>query len=274
MAHFFLDESKSAGPTSILALVVMEEDARQELSKILALPDPTKFNPDAYTLLYREDGNQLKNPEYSFRRVQRAYFSNFTFTGEIRNKVDSVLNDISKLNFKILLTIYSPSLAQTIGWSQPDLKNYHTRHLILHCISEFRQDLTRNSIVNADHGFYSSKNLHLVKSSFRGTKNGVCDEGSPALRYPHLVDKKIELLASYDSKGLQLADLIAGISARTIYKPQQAEPFYSAIKDKIIILLDNRKHIPSSTGTFMQPTHPNQRYDILIRRPDLRKIKA
>jgi len=275
MTHIFLDETKSAGPITLLALVGINDENKQKLSQILALPDKSAFNEDAYNLLYRLENNELKNPEYAFRRIQRAYFSPFSFSKQICDKVNKVLEELSSLEFTVILSIYDPKVGEKVNLSHPQLKNYHTRNILAYYVSEYPQELSRTSIVQADHGFYPSTKLHIIKSTFRGPlKVGVCEEGSPALRYTHLVDKKIDICSSYDSKGIQLADIVAGIAGRTIYKPYQSEPFYSAIKDQIAVLLDNRRHMPARFGDLLNPSPINSHLGAVLHRPDLTKIRA
>jgi len=275
MAHIFLDESRSAGPIAVLALVAIDETNRNKLSQLLSLPDPATFNQDAYNLLYRMENNELQNPEYAFRRIQRAYFSVFSFSDQIREKVNSVLKDISTLKFQIFLSIYNPKLAEKFNLPQSQLKNYHTRNLLAYYVANNISELGRDSIVSADPGFYSSQHLHLIKTSFRGPlRVGVWEEDEPARKYNHMVDKKIEITASYDSKGIQLADIVAGISARAIYKSTNCEPFYSTIKDKISVLLDNRLHEPKYQGGFLQPSPIKQHIGVEMHKPNLSKIRA
>ena len=273
MVHFFLDESRSNGPTAVLALVTIDETNRQELLKILALPDKSKFTEDAYRLLYQIEDNDLKNPEYAFRRVQRAYFSKFSFSNVIQSKVCDVLQQISALDFKVHLLIYCPSDAVKMGLTQSDLKSKYTQFLLAEYVAENQFELTRDSIVEADNGFYSSKKLRLVRTSFRGRKAGILLEDSPELKYPHDVNKAIDICASYDSKGIQLADLLAGIAARTIYKPKDSDFFYLPIAGKIVKLFDKQNDKPYIPGSIRHPLRVSPGMKEVYYKPDLRTIR-
>lgn len=277
MKHLFFDETRSPGPNPLLCLIAIDENNRKKISEILALPNRNEFGEDAFRILYCIEGGELKNPEYSFRRMQRAYYMPVTFQDKIREKIHSVLNAVRELDFDVFLSLYDLKQAADNNISQTDLKHYYTTHLLSYYVTTYPQNILRRSMVCADYGFYKSKVLHVVKSYFRtkrGPKIGICVEGARSLRYDaKTLDKVVEIKSSYDCKPIQLADILVGICGRMLYKKEtESESFYNYIADKVRILLDNRDHILRSSGTFMHPTPIQSHFDKEIRNPDLRKI--
>lgn len=279
MKHLFFDETRSSGPNPLLCLIAIDENNRKKISEVLARPNRNEFGEDAFRILYCVEGGELKNPEYSFRRMQRAYYMPVTFQDKIREKICSVLSAVRELDFDVFFSLYDLKQAADNDISQTDLKYYYTTHLLSYYVAKYPQNILRRSMVCADYGFYKSKVLHVVKSVFRtdlktGPKIGVCVEGAPELRYGgKLLDKVVEIKSSYACKPIQLADIVVGICGRMLYKKEnESESFYNYIADKVRILLDNRKHVLSPSGTFMRPSAIQKHFDKEIRNPDLRKI--
>ncbi|NYZ78132.1 hypothetical protein H0N96_01900 [Candidatus Micrarchaeota archaeon] len=114
-----------------------------------------------------------------------------------------------------------------------------------------------------------------MKSVFRSNlKIGICEEDSASRKYPgKLLDKVIKITSSYDSKGIQLADILVGVCGRMLYrKDDDSKAFYNYLRDKVKVLLDNRKHEPTPSGTFMRPTPPESHFDLEVKKPDLSAI--
>lgn len=275
MKHLFFDETRSSGPNPLLCLIAIDENNRKKISEVLARPNRDEFGEDAFRILYCIEGGELKNPEYSFRRMQRAYYTPVTFQDKIREKICSVLSAVRELDFDVFFSLYDLKQAADNDISQADLKHYYTTHLLSYYIAKYPQNILKRSMLCADYGFYKSKILHVVKSVFRpGPKIGICEEGSRDLKYgAKLLDKVVEIKSSYDCKPIQLADIVVGICGRMLYKKEtESESFYNYIADKVRILLDNRNHVLSPSGTFMRPSPIQNHFDKEIRKPDLRKI--
>ncbi len=276
LKHLFFDETKSTGPCPLLCLIAVDEENRKKISEVLALPNENEFGLDAFRTLYQIEGGEIKNPEYSFRRMQRAYYMQLTFQDKIKAKVTEVLENIHKLDFEVYLSMYDLAQAKAKDWSQTQLKHYYTTALLKYGVAKQPYEILSGSMICADYGFYNSKTLHVVKSVFRTKmKIGVCEEDDSSLKYEHgkLLDKVIEIKSSCDLKPIQLADLVAGVCGRMIYKKdKESDFFYGFVADKIKVLLDNRSHKPNYVGSFLQPAPLNAVFDKEIKKPDLRKI--
>ena len=279
MKHLFFDENLSHPDLALCCVVVIDEDNRQKLKDILALPNREEFGTAAYDLLYCIDGTEKKPPEYSFRRMLKAYFTEFDFQKKVQDKIDSVFNALATLDFLVCYSIYRKKLD---GAPQTWLKSFYTSSLLKIWLADHHDEIEQSSLLLADKGFYGfSEDMVFAKTYFRAGRSptiGITTKNDPDLKRRGLVFvKELLIEPSYDRKEIQLADICAGVGARALFHPQKVKTseFYRVIEGKVNYLLDNQKHSPFGLpgGSIVHPLPYNSFYGLKIDKPNLLRTK-